>query len=100
MNVVNHRDVVISISKRLIEKGDIIIALYFLYKYRLWFLFVVKALKYCVLPVYEIKKRPLLTIWSKIVVSTARFYFISLRQPFIPAANIAFLRLIPGFYLQ
>ena len=39
MSVVNHRDVVISIGKILIERGNVFIALYFVCKMEVWLLF-------------------------------------------------------------
>jgi hypothetical protein len=44
VSVVNHRDVVISIGKTLIDEGNVIIALYFICKWMLCLFFTAKCL--------------------------------------------------------
>jgi hypothetical protein len=43
VSVVNHRDVVISIGKTLIDEGNVIIALYFICKWMLCLFFTTKG---------------------------------------------------------
>jgi len=57
VSVVNHRDVVISIGKRLIEQGDNVIALYFLQENMGLRSFLIKMLKRSCFLGYEGKKK-------------------------------------------
>ena len=66
MSVVNHRDVVISIGKTLIDEGNVIIALYFICKRMLFLFFTAKCLFIVIGERLSGLQWLVLTIWSKI----------------------------------
>ncbi|WP_293797853.1 hypothetical protein [uncultured Pantoea sp.] len=100
MSVVNHRDVVISIGKTLIDEGNVIIALYFICKCLLCLFFTAKCLFIVIGERLSGLQWLILTIWSKIYTRQHHFAIIAVRQPIIFPSYLTLLSPFTVFNIQ